>query len=95
MEAIAPQSGSKTATQQPAAETLDLRGMEPPKPILAILKKVGELGPGARLDVRLDNQPMQLYDLLQQRGFLLTCQKQPDGSCFGRIEPRNHPANGH
>ena len=77
-----------TAAAQPA-ETLDTRGMEPPAPILAILKKLGELPHGSTIEVRLDNLPMQLYDLIQQRGYFLVGQKQADGSFQGLVRPRN------
>jgi TusA-related sulfurtransferase len=68
---------------------LDTRGMEPPRPILAILKRVAEgLESGSELRVKLDQNPLQLYDLLQQRGFDLAVLKMSDGTTEGRIRPR-------
>lgn len=87
-------SDLSSAQPKPAGEKLDTRGMAPPEPILAILRKVSELPNGAELEVRLDSQPMQLYDLLQQRGFFLLVEQQSDGSWAGRIQPRDH-APGH
>ena len=72
-------------TAQPA--TLDTRGMQPPQPILEILKRVTELN-GGELEVLMENNPFQLYDLLQQRGYLLHTEKQPDGSIRGLVKPR-------
>ena len=82
-------SNQQIAPSGPASETVDTRGMKPPGPILAILKKVGELPKNGALEVRLDNVPMQLYDLVQQRGFFLLCQRQADGSYVGQVRPRN------
>lgn len=91
MHKAAAVSSSNDAIKQsaPATEQLDTRGMEEPQPILAILKKVGELTGAGELEVRLDNQPMQLYDLLQQRGYFLVGGKQADGSFVGRIRARS------
>lgn len=67
---------------------LDVRGLEPPQPILAILKKVTELPPDATLKVRIDTNPWQLYDLLQQRGFFYQAQKVAEGGYCGLVKPR-------
>ncbi len=87
----APSSSQQIAPSGPPSETVDTRGMEPPQPILAILKKIGELPKNGTLEVCLDNLPMQLYDLVQQRGFFLISQKQPDGTYIGQVRPRNFP----
>lgn len=79
-------------TLQPKLEietTLDTRGMEPPSPILAILKRVSDLSSGIGIEVRLDNCPMQLYDLLQQRGYLLEVEREKDGSIHGMVRPKD------
>ena len=81
-------SKNERSSTAPAVEQFDTRGMEAPRHILAILKKVSELPSASSLEVRLDNQPMQLYDLLQQRGFFLITEKQTDGSFLGLIRPR-------
>lgn len=69
--------------------TLDTRGMQPPQPILEILKRVTELTGGGQLEVLMENNPFQLYDLLQQRGYFLQTEKQPDGSVRGLIRARS------
>lgn len=96
MHTTAAVSSSNDAIKEsaPATQQLDTRGMEAPQPILAILKKAGELTGNGVLEVRLDNQPMQLYDLLQQRGYCLVGEKQADGSFVGRIRARSG-AGGH
>jgi uncharacterized protein (DUF2249 family) len=73
-------------------EELDVRGVEAPTHILKILQRVGQLPPGKGLRARLDNNPMQLYDLLQQRGFFLHANKTADGTFLATVEqnPRGH-----
>jgi tRNA 2-thiouridine synthesizing protein A len=68
---------------------MDLRGLEPPLPILAILKKVAELSPSAWVHVKIDSNPWQLYDLLQQRGFNYLATRLADGSYEAKIVPRD------
>ena len=50
---------------------LDVRGTAAPDDVLAVLKRVNGLAKGAKLQVCLDSNPFQLYDLLQQRGYFL------------------------
>ncbi|HEV8544289.1 MAG TPA: sulfurtransferase TusA family protein [Verrucomicrobiae bacterium] len=69
-------------------ESLDLRGVQPPENVLAVLKRVSQLAPGAQLEIRLDSNPFQLYDLLQQRGFLLVV-RQENGGYRGLVTPRD------
>ena len=73
-------------------EELDVRGLEAPAHILTILKKVTELPPGTGLRARLDNNPFQLYDLLQQRGFILETQRAEDGTYIAEVRPNNSAA---
>jgi uncharacterized protein (DUF2249 family) len=71
------QSGPADAS---ATVELDVRGIQPPAHIFAILKTAGDLPRGTSLRVRLDDNPAQLYDLLQQRGFFFDARKKADGS---------------
>lgn len=48
---------------------LDVRGLEPPQPMLRVLQEVDRLGPGAELEVHHDRRPMFLYPQLDERGF--------------------------
>jgi TusA-related sulfurtransferase len=76
-----------------APELLDLRGVQAPDNVLAVLKRVTQLRAGVQLEIHLDSNPFQLYDLLQQRGFLLTVRKQ-NGWYSGLVAPRDiKPAN--
>jgi hypothetical protein len=77
-----------------APELLDLRGVQPPENVLAVLKRVTQLPSGAQLEIRLDSNPFQLYDLLQQRGFLLTLRKENSGYS-GFVTPRDIQSRSH
>ena len=74
---------------------LDVRGMQAPDNILAVLKGVTGLEKGAAVEVCLDSNPFQLYDLLQQRGYFLDLLLQPDGSYRGRVKQRDIDALSH
>jgi tRNA 2-thiouridine synthesizing protein A len=56
-------------TQGPTDVVLDVRGLEPPQPMLRVLEALDRLGAGAALDVRLDRRPVFLYPQLEDRGF--------------------------
>jgi TusA-related sulfurtransferase len=69
-------------------ELLDVRGVAAPENVLSILKRASELPPGAVLEIRMESNPWQLYDLLQQRGYFLQMERQKDGSFFGEVRQR-------
>jgi uncharacterized protein (DUF2249 family) len=48
---------------------IDVRGLEPPQPMVRVLEAVDRLGPGARLEVLHDRRPVFLYPQLDERGF--------------------------
>jgi uncharacterized protein (DUF2249 family) len=56
------------ATERPAV--LDVRGLEPPQPMLRVLQEIDRLGPGAELEVIHERRPMFLYPQLDERGFI-------------------------
>jgi hypothetical protein len=66
---------------------MDVRGLEPPAPLLAILEKLTELGPGAQLRVRHHREPVLLYDKLALRGFAARAERQPEGDFIVQIAP--------
>lgn len=49
---------------------LDVRGFEPPEPMVQILERLDTLRPGQRLVVLHERRPMFLYPQLDERGFL-------------------------
>jgi uncharacterized protein (DUF2249 family) len=71
---VAPPAGpAPVAPPAPAAARrvlLDVRGLEPPQPMVRVLEEIDRLGPGAELEVRHDRRPMFLYPQLDDRGFV-------------------------
>lgn len=65
--------GEPTSVSAPpaAAEapTLDVRGLEPPQPMMAVLERLDALAPGETLTVIHDRRPTFLYPQLDERGF--------------------------
>jgi uncharacterized protein (DUF2249 family) len=53
----------------PAGGTLDVRGLEPPQPMVAVLERLEVLAPGEVLTVVHDRRPTFLYPQLDARGF--------------------------
>lgn len=49
--------------------TLDVSELEPPQPMIEILQKVQELGPGDVLEVSHHREPVPLYPHLEEAGF--------------------------
>jgi uncharacterized protein (DUF2249 family) len=68
----------------PGLEVLDVRGLEPPQPMLRVLERLDALGPGQEVIVVHDRRPMFLYPQLEDRGFVHeTTEVEP-----GRVEIR-------
>jgi uncharacterized protein (DUF2249 family) len=68
----APTPGGETAAPQGSEATvrLDVRGLEPPEPMVRVLAQLETLGPGQALEVLHDRRPVFLYPQLDDRGFL-------------------------
>jgi uncharacterized protein (DUF2249 family) len=65
---VEPTPAPPTAVSRRAV--LDVRGLEPPQPMLRVLQEIDRLGPGAELEVHHDRRPMFLYPQLGERGFI-------------------------
>jgi uncharacterized protein (DUF2249 family) len=66
----------------PAANTpvqLDVRGLEPPLPMLRVLEAIDALAPGQHLEVLHDRRPVFLYPQLEERGFRHTTDEPEPG----------------
>lgn len=81
-------AGQPAPNQSQTSDLLDVRGIQPPDNVLKVLKRVSELPKGAGLQLRIDANPWQLYDLLQQRGYFLQVQRDQDGAYSGVIRQR-------
>jgi uncharacterized protein (DUF2249 family) len=66
---------AREASAAPAPEaaaevaTIDVRGLEPPLPMVSVLERLETLAPGQTLVVLHDRRPMFLYPQLEDRGF--------------------------
>jgi uncharacterized protein (DUF2249 family) len=49
---------------------IDVRGLEPPQPMVRVLEAVDWLAPGAELEVLHERRPTFLYPQLEDRGFV-------------------------
>ncbi len=67
---------------------LDARGLEPPQPMMKILEALATLPGEASLLAHTDRQPMLLYPMLDQRGFIYETVQQSDGSHLTHIRRR-------
>lgn len=64
---------------------LDVRGLEPPQPLMKILEAVATLPDGATLVARTRWRPALLYAELEKRGFIGESEEQSDGSYITHI----------
>jgi hypothetical protein len=71
---------------QPDPPALDLRGLQPPEPMVRILAAL-ERAPGAPLRAILPHEPVPLYALLAERGFACSGTQRADGGYELRITP--------
>ncbi len=64
---------------------LDVRGLEPPEPLMRILTAAETLGRGVTLRARTDRHPVHLFGELDARRLRYTSEEQPDGSWLTTI----------
>ncbi|HEX6321745.1 MAG TPA: hemerythrin domain-containing protein [Burkholderiales bacterium] len=69
-----------------ASAPLDLRGLQPPEPIVRIFEAL-ERSPRKPLRAILPHEPVPLYGLLRERGFAYTGTPRADGGFEVLIEP--------
>ena len=70
--------------------TLDVRGLEPPQPMVAVLERLETLQPGQSLTVVHDRRPTFLYPQLDARGFTHRTDEPEPGVVrivIGRVSP--------
>jgi hypothetical protein len=89
VEICYPQSGAVAAPPQflprDAPAPLDLRGLQPPEPIVRIFEAL-ERAPRTPLRAILPHEPVPLYGLLRERGFAYTGTPRADGGFEVLIE---------
>jgi uncharacterized protein (DUF2249 family) len=69
----------------PAPAELDLRGLEPPEPLIRILEALPRLAEGQRLVALTDRRPMFLYPKLEAIGYAYETEARDDRSFATRI----------
>ncbi len=75
----------RVALQEPVE--MDVRGLEPPGPLVAILEKLASLGPGAQLLVHHHREPVLLYEKLKLRGYAARTQRRGEGDYMVHVAP--------
>jgi uncharacterized protein (DUF2249 family) len=60
-----------------SALTVDVRGLEPPRPMVQILAALERLAPGGRLEVLHERRPVFLYPQLDERGYRHETEESP------------------
>ena len=66
----APPAGPTSSTPAGASSVLDVRGLEPPYPLVSILEALDGVHAGGELVVLHERRPVFLYPQLQERGFV-------------------------
>ena len=61
---------------------IDVRGLEPPMPMVRILEKIASLPSETGVIARTDRQPFLLLEELPRRGFAGKCNPAPDGEGY-------------
>jgi uncharacterized protein (DUF2249 family) len=88
-DAVTPPEAVAAAADAPLLSPveLDVRGLPPPEPMIAILEKLVALGPGAQLLVRHHREPVLLYDKLALRGYAARTEKLGEGDYRVHVAP--------
>jgi uncharacterized protein (DUF2249 family) len=71
------------------AVRLDVRGLEPPQPLVRILEQIARLGAGDVLEAILDRRPLLLYPQLEDRGLVHDTDEPQPGVVRIRIRRRS------
>ncbi|MHB1052813.1 MAG: DUF2249 domain-containing protein [Thiobacillus sp.] len=58
---------------------LDVRGLEPPEPLVKVMDALETLSPGDRLRMVHDREPYPLYGILQEDGYQYRTETFADG----------------
>ena len=74
-----PGAGVATMVSSDVQE-IDVRGFEPPEPLVRILAALEALPAGVKLRAQTDREPCHLFGEAKGRGFSTDCHEQPDGS---------------
>lgn len=59
--------------------SLDLRGLEPPEPLVRVLTALSTLAPGQKLMIFIPREPVPLYRILARNGYGYSTVLRDDG----------------
>jgi uncharacterized protein (DUF2249 family) len=82
-------AGCGCGCSAPSEIEVDVRGLEPPQPMMRVLEALESLPAATKLRARTDRRPMHLYPLLEARGFVGESEEQTDGSVVTIIRRRS------
>ena len=68
-EPAADQRERSGTSSRSGCRVLDVRGLEPPGPMVRVLEALEDLAPGQKIEVLHERRPMFLYPQLEARGF--------------------------
>jgi uncharacterized protein (DUF2249 family) len=90
-----PPPGEAPSTPKPASTTLDVRGLEPPQPMVLVLDALEGVPAGGELVVFHERRPVFLYPQLDDRGFVHETDEPKPGVVRIRIRrPASAPTAG-
>jgi TusA-related sulfurtransferase len=72
---------------------LDVRGLEPPEPMMRILQAIAEMPLGGTVDAHTERRPVFLLAELSRRGLTFECTPHEDGGWRVRIQANGAPAS--
>lgn len=72
-------------TREDTTRELDLRGLEPPEPVIRILHRLEGTPCGGSFRARTDLQPIHLFPELAERGATYACESASDGGWITTI----------
>jgi tRNA 2-thiouridine synthesizing protein A len=81
-------AGAAGVSLMTLVDALDVRGLEPPQPLVRILERVGTLRGDDMLEALLDRRPLLLYPQLDDRGFTHVTDEPERGVVRVRIRRR-------
>ena len=79
-----PADGSRTWRTADAVH-VDLRGLEPPEPLLTVLQAIESGQIDGALVGHFDQEPIFLYPELEERGWSHELEESPSGDCEGGV----------
>jgi uncharacterized protein (DUF2249 family) len=87
-EAAIAERSARGAEVPSGALRIDVRGLEPPQPLVRVLERLDTLGEAEQLEVIHDRRPVFLYPQLDERGFVHETDEPGPGVVRIRIRKR-------